>query len=402
MVIPIPTLNSIPERRSVPKQKRSRNEAAEAQPQAISLFSGAGGMDIGVLQAGFEIKACLEVDPHCCNTLRAAVEREQRKTEVIEGDIRQVDPNELMLRLGVRPGELDLLCGGPPCQTFSQIGKQEALSDERGLLLFEMVRFGKIFQPKAILIENVTGLLSARDIKGKRGGVFQKLIIDLEKMGYKTHWQTITAASYGVPQMRQRVFIVATKKTSSFRFPPPTHGPEKENQLGLFSVKPFKTIGEILEGLGAPSPKGEEREDSHIDVTPAGDRRRIYNVPEGCFLAAQTHLPKDIVGNLSKKDTTKFLRLARNKPANTLRCGEIFFHPTEHRYLTPREYMRIHGYPDEYLLKGPIRGRSGQVKNLDQHRQVANSVPPPVAKVLAVEIRKAIGCPSYSSCLVTM
>src|SRR3546814_9163737 len=74
------------------------------------------------------------------------------------------------------------------------------------------------------------------------------------------------------------------------------------------------------------------------------------------------------------------LRRGRHKQSNTLRCGEIFFHPTEERYLTPREYMRLHGFPDDYALMGPVRGRSGTVKNLDQHRQVANSVPPPVAR----------------------
>ncbi|HAA28382.1 MAG TPA: hypothetical protein DCE56_12720, partial [Cyanobacteria bacterium UBA8553] len=75
--------------------------------------------------------------------------------------------------------------------------------------------------------------------------------------------------------------------------------------------------------------------------------------------------------------------MSREEPALTLRCGEIFFHPTEDRYLTPREYMRLHGYPDEYLLKGPIRGRSGRVRHLDQHRQVANSVPPSLTYKLA-------------------
>src|SRR3546814_2549089 len=80
--------------------------------------------------------------------------------------------------------------------------------------------------------------------------------------------------------------------------------------------------------------------------------------------------------------TTKFLRLGRHKQSNTLRCGEIFFNPTEERYLTPREYMRLHGFPDDYALMAPVRGRSATVTNLDQHRQVANSVPPPVARIM--------------------
>ncbi|MFO0108808.1 MAG: DNA cytosine methyltransferase, partial [bacterium] len=81
-------------------------------------------------------------------------------------------------------------------------------------------------------------------------------------------------------------------------------------------------------------------------------------------------------------------RLSFSEPSLTLRCGEIFFHPVEDRYLTPREYMRIHGYPDNYFLKGPVRGRSGKVRYLDQHRQIANSVPPPVAYAIATEITK--------------
>lgn len=368
---------------------------------ALSLFTGAGGMDIGVSQAGFRVVACVEMDPYCCETLRATAERERRDTKVVEEDIRSLDPAQLMEELGLKPGELDLLFGGPPCQAFSLIGKQQALRDERGLLLFQMARFARVFQPKAVLIEQVKGVLSAKDLHGRRGEVFQMLLADLEKLDYVPKWQVILAADFGVPQLRERVFIVATKKPNGFRFPTPTHGPAKHAH-GLFPLKPYKTIGEVLKGLGRPAKKTSiPREDSHVDVTPAGDQTRIHGVPEGSFLAAQTHLPKEQIQNLTKKDTTKFLRVSRTKPANTLRCGEIFFHPTQDRYLTPREYMRIHGYPDEYLLKGPIRGRSGQVKNLDQHRQVANSVPPPLAKILAEEIERVLACRESSSCSAT-
>ncbi|MBU4429915.1 MAG: DNA cytosine methyltransferase, partial [Verrucomicrobia bacterium] len=99
---------------------------------------------------------------------------------------------------------------------------------------------------------------------------------------------------------------------------------------------------------------------------------------------------QDLKCNLTKKDTTKYRRLHRLEPSLTLRCGEIFFHPVEDRYLTPREYLRLHRYPDEYILCGPIRSRSGTVKNLDQHRLVANSVPPPLAQVVAAQIAKVL------------
>ena len=100
--------------------------------KALSIFSGAGGMDIGVLQAGFDIQACIELDKNCCNTLRENIKREHRKTRVYEGDIRDFSPENIMSDLGVKPGEIELLFGGPPCQAFSQIGKQKALEDERG------------------------------------------------------------------------------------------------------------------------------------------------------------------------------------------------------------------------------------------------------------------------------
>ncbi|MDQ3303694.1 MAG: DNA cytosine methyltransferase [Actinomycetota bacterium] len=364
---------------------------------AVSLFSGAGGMDLGVAGAGFEVLAHVEMDPHCCETLRAAVSRESRPARVVEADVRSVEPSGLMAELELVPGELDLLCGGPPCQSFSQIGKQGALKDDRGLLLFQMVRFAEAFRPKAIFIEQVTGLLSARDKQGHRGEVLQMLLSDLESLGYVPKWKVVNAADHGVPQLRKRVFIVATQEPNGFRFPEPTHGPANA-AASLFSLLPYATVGEVIGDLDGPSSKnGAPREDSHVDVTPAGDRRRIHGVPEGSFLAAQTHLPKEQLGKLTKKDTTKFLRVSRERPANTLRGGEVFFHPTEDRYLTPREYLRIHGYPDNYLLKGPIRGRSGSYRNLDQHRQIANSVPPPIALAISKEIERTLACQKSSS-----
>jgi DNA (cytosine-5)-methyltransferase 1 len=363
----------------------------EMEPKAISLFSGAGGMDIGILQAGFDILASIEKDRHCCSTLRSAIEREARNTLVIEDDINNVEPQSLRTQLGLAVGELDLLFGGPPCQPFSQIGKQLALDDERGLLLFQIIRFAEVFQPRAILIEQVKGLLSAKDALGKKGGVFAMLLNDLEQLGYIPKWKIINSADYGLPQLRKRVFIVATKKPNGFKFPDATHSLGGEENL-FFSLKPYVSAGDVIVDLGKPSTKGSMREDSHIDVTPDGDRFRINGVPEGSYLAAQSHLPKEQVKNLTKKDTTKFLRVSTHMPSNTLRCGEVFFHPIENRYLTPREYMRIHGFPDEYILKGPIRGRSGRVRDLDQYRQIANSVPPPIAKLLAEKIMETIIC----------
>ena len=361
---------------------------------AISLFSGAGGMDIGIRDAGFNILAALELDEHCCATLMANIKEKESSTAVIQTDIKTIDPQILANKFSLKKGSLDLLFGGPPCQSFSLAGKQLGLRDERGLLLFEMIRFAKILQPKVILIEQVKGLLSSKGSENRRGEVFEKFLNELGAIGYTPKWRVVLAADYGIPQLRQRLFVVATYKHNGFLFPERTHAP-KEECYGLFPYKPHVGIGNVINGLGIPDPKilGKtiyERRDGHVDVTPPRDRERIAHVPEGSYLAAQTHLGADLRCRLTRKDTTKYLRLHRERPANTLRCGEIFFHPTEDRYLTPREYMRIHGYHDDYILKGPIRSRTGKVPNLDQHRQVANSVPPPLAKILGIQIMRLL------------
>lgn len=369
---------------ALPKRRSARELPLfpqPGQPVAVSLFSGGGGLDIGVENAGFRVLACVEIDPNCCDTLRHNQPKYMPDARIINNDVRKVDPAKLMNELGLREGELDLLCGGPPCQTFSQIGKMDGLDDERGKLIFQMVRYAKVFRPKAVVIENVKALVKAKDQNGVEGGVLKKLKSALGRLGYTVQSEVINAADYGVAQLRKRVFIVAVQPGFDFEFPTPSHGPKGR--------APYRTIRTALRGLRAPSGNRETGRNNHIDITPAGDRRRISYVPEGTYLA-RVEAPPSIKGRLSKKDTTKFLRLARNRQANTLRCGEIFFHPLQDRYLTPREYMRLHGFPDDYALRGPIRGRSGSVRHLDQHRQVANSVPPPVAHVVAAATMKAL------------
>lgn len=368
--------------------------------KAISLFSGAGGMDIGVSQAGFEIMACIELDKNCCETLRENNRRKKKNTKIFEGDIRAFTPEEVLKACNLKPGGVDLLFGGPPCQAFSQIGKQKALEDERGVLLYQIIRYATVIQPVAIMMEQVKGLLNAKDDGGNRGAVFSHFINQLILLGYVPKWKVLLAANYGVPQLRERVFIVATKGSNGFTFPSPTHA-KSDNCNGLFPLKSYCTVGQAICNLPDPIKKSDSLEipdDSHYDVTPQRDRERIHGVPEGKNLSSQTQLPKSQICGLTKKDTTKFLRLDRKAPSNTLRGGEIFFHPLEDRYLTPREYMRIHGYPDDYVLRGPIRGRSGTVKDLDQHRQVGNSVPPHLAYIIAQRICEMISCQKSSNC----
>jgi len=178
--------------------------------QAISLFSGAGGMDIGVRDAGFNILAEIELDQHCCATLEANAEAQGYGSKVIHADIRNLSPKQLMTDVSVKKGELDLLFGGPPCQSFSLAGKQRGLEDERGLLLFEIIRFAKEMQPKVIFLEQVKGLLSSKGQNNRRGEVFEKFLKELEAIDYTPKWRVIMAADYGVPQFSTLAFFQRT------------------------------------------------------------------------------------------------------------------------------------------------------------------------------------------------
>lgn len=279
-----------------------------------------------------------------------------------------------------------MLYGGPPCQAFSLAGKRNSINDPRGMLLFEVIRFAEAIKPQAVFIEQVKGLLSAPDKKGQRGGAFKLFIERLNTLGYIPKWQIINSADYGIPQRRERLFVVATLGKNGFYFPNPTHSEEQED-LTFFPLEPYEVIESYIEDLPKPNRKGEKISfPNHIDVTTVRDKERISYVPEGGHLANQHKAPPEIKMRLTKKDTTKFRRLSFSEPSLTLRGGEIFFHPEEDRYLTPREYLRIHTFPDNFELKGPIRSRSGRVKDLDQHRQVANSVPPKLAEILASEL----------------
>jgi len=360
----------------------------------ISLFSGIGGLDEGFHRSGFLPLLCCELDPNAHATLKNWF-NVRNVSPILETDVNSIDTIKLKSQLKLKSGELDLLVGGPPCQSFSLIGKRGSLFDSRGLLLYKMVDFARVFKPKAVVIEQVKGLLSAKDNSIEGGLVIDDVVAKLNSLGYSTSYKVLRAADYGVAQLRDRVFIVALKGKKPFNFPSPTHyDPDKntDKQLTLFDkLLPYVTLKQALHKLPKPVLKGQkEKIPSHIDITPARDRERIYDVPEGECLSKQFHLSADVRQRLTVKDTTKFRRMSWNKPTLTLRGGEAFYHPTENRYLTPREYLRIHSFPDDHILVGPIRGRSGSVKDLDQHRLVANAVPPLLAEAIAKEIFKQI------------
>lgn len=341
---------------------------------AISLFSGAGGTDIGVEQAGFKTLCSVEVDPHCVSTLL----QNARGKSVWQADVRALDPLRMADVLGIKEGELALLHGGPPCQPFSQIGRKEGFEDPRGGLIFEMARFAKGFRPAAVLIEQVPKFLSTPYTQDMTA--IDVLSETFKAIGYDTYSAIVNSFDYGVPQKRRRAVIVCVPSGHSFSFPcPPSNS------------KNIVTVGEAFKGLPQAVLEGEHPlAPNHIDVTPERDQYRISFVPEGSWLSKSPQAPPNVVQKLKAKDSTKFRRLHREEPSLTLRCGEALYHPVENRYITPREAARLQGFPDRHVFLGPIRRRTGTVRTLDQHRQVANAVPPPLAKAVARVVRKSL------------
>ncbi len=175
-------------------------------------------------------------------------------------------------------------------------------------------------------------------------------------------------------QQRKRLIIAAVPKGQTYPFP----------VSNLLTV----TVGDALARLPKAVPIGyKPLAPKHVDEMPGRDRYRLSFVPEGLWLSRAKGAPPDAGRRLTPKDSTNFRRLNSNKPSLTLRCGEALYHPTEDHYITPREAVRLQGFPDKNILEGPIRRRTGAVKNLDQHRQVANAVPPPLAMAIASSMK---------------
>ena len=341
---------------------------------ALSLFAGAGGMDVGVDAAGFTTVGAVELDKHCVSTLRLNAGKKQ----VWQEDVRALDPTVVGAELDLEPEALALLHGGPPCQPFSQIGKLGGIEDPRGELVFEMVRVAAALRPAAVMIEQVPRFFQSP--VSRDGTMIDLLRERFGEIGYEMQAATLDAAAYGVPQRRKRAIIVAVRPGTRFAYPLQMNG----------------SAGTVEEAIGdlpkAVRGDAEPLAPNHIDVTPDRDRERIAYVPEGQWLSKVMDAPPGIIQRLTRKDTTKYRRLDRGRPSLTLRCGEALYHPTEDRYITPREAARIQGFPDAHVFEGPIRRRTGTVANLDQHRQVANAVPPPLAAAVADAIRDAL-CP---------
>ncbi|HYE05723.1 MAG TPA: DNA cytosine methyltransferase [Planctomycetota bacterium] len=347
------------------------------KPTVISLYSGAGGLDYGFEAAGFDTRATLEFDHDCCESLRAS-----RRWSVIERSIFDVSTKELLGVAHLRAEEPDLVIGGPPCQPFSKAGywangDAKRLEDPRADTLSAYMRVIEEARPRAFLLENVEGLAYS----GKDEGL-KLLLRRIDKINrkcgtkYKAHYQVLNAADYGVPQLRNRFFLVAARDGAVFTFPAPTHA-EAASSTASASCKPYTTAWDAMCGVTAADDE---------ELTVRGKWAGLLpSVPEGFNYLWHTSRGGGLpLFGWRRRYWTFLLKLAKNRPSWTIQAqpGPAVgpFH-WDNRRLSVRELCRLQTFPDDVRIIG---GRTSQQK------QIGNAVPSLLAEVLGRAIRKQL------------
>lgn len=343
--------------------------------KVISLFTGVGGLDFGFEAAGFRTAVAVEMDATCCRTLRL-----NRRWPVIEGDIHDVTSRELLKTAKLKQGQADVLIGGPPCQPFSKSGywaRGDALrlDDPRADTLTAYLRVLRDAQPKAFLIENVTGLA----YKGKSEGL-DRILAGVEQINretgsrYEPVWQVIDTASYGVPQHRERVIIVASRDGKAFKFPRATHG-EPDDLLVGADIEPYRTtwdaLGDLPQRLNDPSLRMAGKWADLLPSVPEGENY-LWHTPRGRGLP---------LFGWRRRYWSFLLKLAKNRPSWTIQAqpGPATgpFHWTNRR-MSAKELCRLQTFPE---------GLEFQCGRNDIQRMLGNAVPSLVAEIIAREIR---------------
>ncbi len=299
------------------------------KPKAIDLFCGCGGLTLGLKQAGFEVVGAIDCDDLAVETYKA----NHPEVHVWKKDIQKLSGRAVKRKLKLKKGELDLLAGCPPCQGFSTMrtlnGGRE-IEDKRNDLIYEFLRFVKELEPKAIMMENVPGL-----IKDER---FENFCEEIKKLGYIPNADVKDAADYGVPQRRQRMILLAGKGRK-IEFAKPTKR---------------KTVADAIRNLPPAGKSGDPLHDIKENRSKKV-RKRIRQIPKNG--GSRTDLPKKDQLECHKKCNgfkDVYGRMAWDKPAPTITSGCFnpskgrFLHPEENRAITLREAAILQGFPRRY------------------------------------------------------
>lgn len=221
---------------------------SKKQKQVISLFSGAGGMDIGFEMAGFKTAVAVEYDKSCCETLRT----NKPELPILHGDLAQITTNDILKAAKLKPTEAALVIGGPPCQSFSLAGKRMGMNDPRGLLVLQFIRVVRESLPVAFVMENVKGMVNwegGKAIEAIMNEISEPIIFEGKEYSYKVTRSVLTAADYGVSQFRERVFIVGNRINKTFEFPLSTHANGQNVAPDLFGKRSKKYNG-VWDAIG--------------------------------------------------------------------------------------------------------------------------------------------------------
>jgi DNA (cytosine-5)-methyltransferase 1 len=353
-------------------------------PRLISLFAGAGGLDYGFEAAGYHTAIALEMDHYACETLRQA-----RNWSVIERDIFDVPSGEILEIGGLKPGEADVLIGGPPCQPFSKSGywvngKAGRLEDPRSGTLAAYMRVVEDTLPRVFLLENVEGLTYSDKAEGLQLLVARIREINKKtKSNYRPYSTVLKAADYGVPQLRTRFIMIASREGEEFTFPPPTHCPIESDQLNLPHMQTYRTSWDAIADV---TPQNDE------DVVTRGKWADLLpSIPEGENYLWHTERGGGLpLFGWRRRYWSFLLKLAKNWPSWTIQAqpGPATgpFH-WENRRLSMREMCRLQTFPDDVSIVG---------KRTSIQRQIGNAVPSLLAEVLARSIKtQLLGLKNY-------
>ncbi len=346
---------------------------------AISLFSGAMGLDLGIEAAGFDIKVCVEMDHWAAETIRI-----NTSIPVIERDINDVSSEDILKVSGLKKENIDLVVGGPPCQAFSTAGKQRGFSDIRGGCIIQFIRVVSDLKPKYFILENVRGILSAKlnavpeaykeydSIKMESGSVLKLVLNEFNKLGYRISYALLNAANYGVPEKRERVVMIG-HLGDRVPIPAPTH-----SESGAFGTKKWVSLRDSIGDLqGKP-----------MRYIPLRSRMEKYMklIGEGeNWTKLDPAVAKEAMGKayvLSGGKTGFLRRLSFDEPAPTLVTSPTMpatqlCHPKELRPLSVEEYARIQQFPDTWIFEGRIESI---------YKQIGNAVPVGLGKAVGNQI----------------
>lgn len=339
--------------------------------KSISLFSGAMGLDLGLEQAGINIQLGQDFDVSCVKTMQ------KNGRQALLGDIRKIEPEDLLSASGMTFGEPFLICGGPPCQPFSTAGKRLGINDPRGSLFREYVRMIDSIRPRFFVMENVKGLMSSplKDADGKstEGKVIDIILEEFSKLHYKTVYGVLDAVNYGVPQFRERFVLIGSRDNEDIFLPIPTHFQMHQN-----AAHRWVTLGSSIRDL-------EDVPGECADFSPTR-LKYLKLVPEG---GNWKNLPADVLEDamggayLSGGGKVGFYRrLSYSQPSPTVVTSPIqkatmMCHPTKDRPLSVAEYARIQQFPDTWQFTGTL---------VDKYRQIGNAVPVGLAKAIGEAI----------------